>query len=87
MTKKVATIKDLVRAFGGAAELGRWAGVRDTAIHNWVERQEIPPCWHLRLLMEAKRKSIEIDPIVFGFDDDEAAFLRQHNVVGSAFAE
>lgn len=74
--KVVTTIPSLVEALGGFANLARWAGYEDSrGIHNWVARG-IPPAYHLRLTLEARRRGIEIDPSIFELDDQDAEVLR-----------
>lgn len=75
MNSKLATIRDVVLAFGGPAELGQWCGINANAVSNWMGRGEIPPCWHLRLILEARRRGFEIDPVVFGLEGDDASDL------------
>lgn len=69
LVMQIRTIDELIEAFGGASELGRWLGITQEAVSNWKIRREIPTGWHLRLLVEARSRGWEIDPGVFGFSD------------------
>ena len=74
--KVVQTIPDLIEALDGFQRLAKWAGYEDArGIHNWISRG-IPPAYHLRLTLEARRRGIEIDPAVFGLEAEDAASLR-----------
>jgi hypothetical protein len=74
--KVVKTVHDLVMALGGFTRVARWAGYEDArGVHNWLTRG-IPPSYHLRLTLEAKRRGVEIDPSVFGLEDNDADELR-----------
>lgn len=74
--KVISTIPDLIEVFGGATRLARWAGYEDyRGVHNWISRG-IPPSYHLRLTLEARRQGIFIDPGVFGLEDDDAESLK-----------
>lgn len=71
----IATISDLVDAFGGSVWLARWAGYEDErGVINWTYRG-IPPSYHLRLILEAIRRGMVIDPAVFGLEGEDAADL------------
>ena len=76
--KEVHTIAELIDALDGFVPVARWAGYTDSrGVHNWVLRGEIPPSYHLRLLLEADRKQIKFDPEkIFGLDPDDASLLR-----------
>src|SRR5262245_19914369 len=76
MGKPITTVADLVRALGGTAKAAKWAGVKPAAISQWLRRGFVPPGWHLRLLIELKRREFQIDPTLFGVSDKEAAILR-----------
>lgn len=61
----LATIAEVVSAFGGTKALADWAGVGESAISNWLARGEIPPGWHYRLHIEAGARGFEIDNRLF----------------------
>lgn len=65
------TVPDVVRAFGGSAEVAKWAGHGQSAISNWIARGFIPPGWHYRMSKWAAERGYEISPAVFGEDDKE----------------
>lgn len=75
MQKVLRTIEDVIEFFDGPTELARWADIKTSAVCNWVEREEIPPGWHLRLAIEIKRRGAQVHPSVFGLSDDEARHL------------
>ena len=64
------TVSDVVQAFGGPAEVAKWAGHGPSAICNWVARGFIPPGWHYRLTKWGRENGFEISPAVFGEDED-----------------
>ncbi len=81
----VSTTTDLITALGGYTKLAAWAGYEDSrGIHNWVSRG-IPPSYHLRLTLEAKRRGITIDPSVFSLDGPDAEILK-HVLAATAAA-
>ena len=80
--KKLTTIREIVDALGGPSQVAKWAGVNDTAIHNWIDRSVIPPAWHMRLLVETRKRGLVIDMTALGFDaklagEVEAILYRQ----------
>lgn len=76
MSKTVFTIRELVEELGGPTEVARWGGIGSaSAVCNWIERNTIPPAWHLRLLIEASKREFSIAPEVFGLEPDVADSL------------
>lgn len=75
MQRIARDISELIDALGGPTELACWVGLGRTAVVNWRMRGEIPPGWHLRLVAEARRRHITIDPQVFGLSDKDADAL------------
>lgn len=73
MKKRLTSIAEIVEGLGGPGEVARWADVNNSAVCNWIERGVIPPAWHLRLLMESKRRGLVIDAKTLGLEADEAA--------------
>jgi len=73
MMGTLRTVREVVTAFGGPADMGAWCGINANAVSNWMGRGVIPPCWHMRLFVEARRRGYEIDPNVFGLEGDDAA--------------
>lgn len=57
--------------------MARRFGIGESAVSNWLARGNIPPSYHLQVLIEMRRRGFEIDPIVFGLEDDDADFLRR----------
>lgn len=72
MNRTLHSIEDIVSAFGGPPKLAEWAGVGVTAVHNWLARGEIPPCWHMPLILECARRKQLISPEAFGIEGDDA---------------
>jgi hypothetical protein len=72
---RARTVDEVIAVFGGAPALARWAGMHPNAVFNWKARGEIPPCWHFRLLAEARRRHIILDPQVFGLNREDADAL------------
>jgi len=77
METTLRTTDDVVAAFGGTAELARWAGVGQNAACNWIERG-IPPSYHVRLLIEARKRGWKIDAEgLFGLEQADASLLSE----------
>jgi predicted SpoU family rRNA methylase len=64
--KRIETVSQLVKAFGGTVALAKWAGVTPSVVSNWKERGHIPTVWHLRLYLECKQRKLEVLPKLFG---------------------
>lgn len=77
MTKTLHTIQDVVEAFGGYAELARWAGYEHpSGAANWLSRG-IPPAYHMRLALEVRRRGFALDPeAVCGLEGEDALEFR-----------
>lgn len=72
----IHTIEDLVETLGGPTKVAKWAGYEDArGVYNWMTRG-IPPSYHARLVLEAKRKRLLVDPNIFGFEGEDADTLR-----------
>lgn len=74
--KKLRTVDQILDAFGGARRtadnnkaIASWLGLNVSAVCNWRERKSIPAGWHWRFYTEAGKRGMEIDPKVFGVDD------------------
>jgi hypothetical protein len=79
--KMIDTIEGVIGAFGGPTKMAEWSGSTISTFSNWIERKHIPPSWHLRLMIEARRRGLQIAPEVFGLEDADAQFLRNHKLV------
>lgn len=84
MTKRLQTVDQIIDAFGGAKKpadnnkaVAVWLGLNTSAICNWRERKNIPSGWHLRFYLEAEKRGMDIDPRVFGIEDEDAGTSRQ----------
>lgn len=64
--KRIETVSQLVKAFGGTVALAKWAGVTPSVVSNWKERGHIPTGWHLRLYLECKQRKLNVSPALFG---------------------
>jgi len=75
--KTLSTISEVIEAFGGHAELARWCGYEQpSGVANWLSRG-IPPAYHMRLSLEAKRRGFLLDPeSVFGLEEPDAVMFR-----------
>lgn len=73
----IKTVQELVEKLGGPAAVAEWAGVLPSAVCNWYDRG-IPPGWHLRLLIETRKRGLKVAPQVFELSDDDAKFLAWH---------
>ena len=70
------TIPELVRALGGWKAVAEWAGYEDTrGVHNWVKRG-VPQYYHLRLVLAARRKGVEVDPKILRLNEDEEKVFK-----------
>lgn len=78
MAKTISTIRELIAALDGPTAVAEWAGVEHaSAVSNWEARGSIPPGYHLRLLLEARRRGFVISPEgIFGLDGDDAKEFR-----------
>ena len=56
------TISEIIDAFGGTTAVARLFGVTPPAVSNWRAAGRIPPRLHLRVIREAERRQIKIDP-------------------------
>ena len=74
--RKLTSPAEIISAFGGPTAMARWAKVVPSAICNWAERG-IPPSWHLKLLIECRRRGFAIDPSALDIDGEDAAILRR----------
>ncbi len=74
MSKKiaVATIDELLAAFGGPSKLAKLLHVSQSAISLWKIRETVPPGWHVRLLIEADRRNITLSPTLFKIEGEDA---------------
>jgi hypothetical protein len=71
----ISTIPDLVNALGGAVRVAKWAGYEDIrGVKNWIHRG-IPPSYHLRIVLEARRRGLIVAPGIFDLSDDDAMDL------------
>jgi hypothetical protein len=55
-------VKDLIRALGGNAAVGKVLGVKPQAISDWFRRGVIPARHHLRLWAMAQQRGIAWRP-------------------------
>lgn len=62
----IDSVDALVAAFGGTAHLAETLDVGMSTISNWKRAEDIPPAWHLRLLLEAQARAIDLRPDFFG---------------------
>lgn len=83
MVKTIRTPEQLIDALGGPTAVGDWAGITPGAVGNWAERG-IPPGWHLRLLVEIKRRRLRYDPALFGLSSEQADILLRPDRVAQA---
>lgn len=81
MSHSISTIDDLITALGGPSAIGDWLGITQEAVSNWKARQYIPPGWHLKLLLAATRKGLDVEPALFDLGADDLP-----KVVGAARA-
>lgn len=68
----VGTVRELVEVLGGTSAVARWLGIQPSAVSMWIERDHIPPGWHLRLFLECTSRGLVVDLALFGLKGDEA---------------
>lgn len=78
--KRLRTVDQILDAVGGAKRpaennkaIASWLGLNVSAVCNWRERNNIPSGWHMRFYLEAGKRGFEIDPRVFGVEEQGAA--------------
>jgi hypothetical protein len=62
---KIGSVHELVEAFGGTTAVARWLGVTKSCVSNWRADGAVPRGYHLQIFLEAKRRSLTIQPAVF----------------------
>jgi predicted SpoU family rRNA methylase len=67
--KRIETVAQLVKAFGGTFALAKWADVVPSTVSNWKEQGHIPPGWHLRLYLECQQRKLNVAPKLFGLSE------------------
>lgn len=75
MAYQINTIEELINALGGDTEVARWLDISQPAVANWKVRRQIGAGWHLRLLAEARRRKLTVNPEVFGLEEGEGGDL------------
>lgn len=58
----IKTIDDLIDMFGGTTAVANMFGVGQSAVSNVRARGRIPHRWRLRLLREAEKRGLKLDP-------------------------
>lgn len=71
----IATAFGLIEAFGGFDETSRSYDVAPEAARNWATTGNIPTGWHLRMFAHAWSLGKTTDPLVWGFEAQDPAFL------------
>lgn len=71
-SKQITTIPDLIAAFDGPSPMADWAMTSVQNVYNWMARDHIPPSYHMRIAIEARRRGLAISPHVFGLENDDA---------------
>lgn len=84
MTYDITSIHQLVEALGGDSAVAEWLGISQPAVGMWKSRDCIGSGWHLRLLAEARRRGLTVDPRVFGLSERDAGDLFRPEAVSSA---
>lgn len=78
MAQTISSIRELIEALGGPTAVAQWAGVEHaSAVSNWEARGSIPPGYHMRLSLEARRRGFVISPEeIFGLEGEDAKEFR-----------
>jgi hypothetical protein len=78
--KELTSVPALIDFLGGVATVAEWARLSPDAVFVWVDRDAIPPSWHVPLIIEGGKRGRVITPIVFGYEGDDAEWLRRHYI-------
>ncbi len=68
MPKRIETVAQQDKAFGGTGVLAKWCDVVPSTVSNWKEQDHIPPGWHLRLYLECQQRNLNVAPKLFGLE-------------------
>lgn len=71
------TVKNLVRALGGAEAVGPYLGVGLVAVRNWQSWDRIPPQHYLRLAELGEAMLVAVDPALFAKTPRDEQRLRR----------
>lgn len=78
MPKRVLkSVNEIIAILGGPTAVADRFNIGQSAVSNWIMRGEIPPGWHLRIYLEAEKRDMEIDPEVFGIDQETAPAAKK----------
>lgn len=62
----VASVRELVTAFGGPAEMGRRFGVGTSAVSNWQTWDRLPDHMHMKIFLAARDLGLTLAPELVG---------------------
>ena len=67
----IRSVQDFVTSMGGTGRCADWAGTTDATVSNWIARGYLPAGYHMRALLEIKRRNLKAAPEFFGVEGDE----------------
>lgn len=70
ITHTITTFAEIVAVTGGPEALARRLRVRTADILQWLDDDDVPPGWHFRLYVLARRRGCEVALRVFGMAED-----------------
>lgn len=62
----IASIADLVAAFGGTGAFAQWLDVVPSCVSNWKQEGHIPRGYHLTIYLESQKRGLALHPKLFG---------------------
>jgi hypothetical protein len=76
LSPKGEAIRQFIDAMGGPVDVGKTFRLSVAAVSQWPERDYIPPAWHLRLWVEARKRNVAFDPVtLFGLSENDVITL------------
>lgn len=81
---RITTIPMFIEALGGDNAVGKLLGLTYKAIAQWRVRNHIACSYHLKLLVIARKRGINVSPLVFGLDESDVGELFHVAPISSA---
>jgi hypothetical protein len=77
----IATIPDLVKAFGGTGRFADFLEVVPSAVSNWIKEDYVPRGYHLQIYLAARDRDLKLDLAALGMADRSP---KQRPLAGAA---
>lgn len=71
----INTIEELIEELGGPSVLAHALDMSQSAVSQWIVRQNIPGGWHMRLYSDVCQRGKSVAPKVFDLTEDQFAPL------------